>query len=290
MDHLQQEELPQTLAEAMAKAQLTAPMSGTPLRLCPVPGETVTPEALLQRLIQGLNDAGCPLAQEDAVTLLTLLACFPRFGVICPQFAPAVEFLHTCFASCGWSSGLKVQENADQHPVLSTPPAGATPAAVISPLLLPALERPLHTILLGKNAAYFCRSSAWEMSPWPLWYLPQLPVYDGTKIACVLPPISAATLDAFAAQSGATEAEVDRCLQPIVTALEPLGILTGGMLADMKRFIRVASALMSGGLAPAMDRGLALWLGAVAQGSNRISALLGSLVGEYPLTASLLRK
>lgn len=101
VDHLQQEELPQTLAEAMAKAQLTAPMSGTPLRLCPVPGETVTPEALLQRLIQGLNDAGCPLAQEDAVTLLTLLACFPRFGVICPQFAPAVEFLHTCFASCG---------------------------------------------------------------------------------------------------------------------------------------------------------------------------------------------
>lgn len=290
VDHLQQEELPQTLAEAMAKAQLTAPMSGTPLRLCPVPGETVTPEALLQRLIQGLNDAGCPLAQEDAVTLLTLLACFPRFGVICPQFAPAVEFLHTCFASCGWSSGLKVQENADQHPVLSTPPAGATPAAVISPLLLPALEQPLHTILLGKNAAYFCRSSAWEMSPWPLWYLPQLPVYDGTKIACVLPPISAATLDAFAAQSGATEAEVDGCLQPIVTALEPVGILTGGMLADMKRFIRVASALMSGGLAPAMDRGLALWLGAVAQGSNRISALLGSLVGEYPLTASLLRK
>ena len=128
------------------------------------------------------------------------------------------------------------------------------------------------------------------MSPWPLWYLPQLPVYDGTKIACVLPPISAATLDAFAAQSGATEAEVDGCLQPIVTALEPVGILTGGMLADMKRFIRVASALMSGGLAPAMDRGLALWLGAVAQGNNRISPLLGSLVGEYPLTASLLRK
>ena len=83
---------------------------------------------------------------------------------------------------------------------------------------------------------------------------------------------------------------MDGCLQPIVTALEPVGILTGGMLADMKRFIRVASALMSGGLAPAMDRGLALWLGAVAQGSNRISALLGSLVGEYPLTASLLRK
>lgn len=47
---------------------------------------------------------------------------------------------------------------------------------------------------------------------------------------------------------------------------------------------------MSGGLAPAMDRGLALWLGAVAQGNNRISPLLGSLVGEYPLTASLLRK
>ena len=290
VDHLQQEELPQTLAEAMAKAQLTAPMRGTPLRLCPVPGETVTPEALLQRLIQGLNDAGCPLAQEDAVTLLTLLACFPRFGVICPQFAPAVEFLHTCFASCGLvlrskSTGECGSASGTLYPTGGRYPGCGYLTAVASCFGAAPAHHPA-----GQECGIFLPFFRVGDVPWPLWYLPQLSVYDGTKIACVLPPISAATLDAFAAQSGATEAEVDGCLQPIVTALEPVGILTGGMLADMKRFIRVASALMSGGLAPAMDRGLALWLGAVAQGNNRISPLLGSLVGEYPLTASLLRK
>lgn len=290
VDKLQQESLPQVLAEAMAKAQFTAPMSGTPLRLSPVPGEAVAPEVLLQRLLQGLHDAGCPLTREDAVTLLTLLACFPRFGLVASQFAPAVAFLQACFAACGWSSGLKVQENAEQHPVLSAPVADATPAAVVSPLMLPAMDAPVRTILLGKNAAHFCRAAAWEMAPWPLWLLPQLPVFDAAKVACALPPISAATLEAVAAMSGATDAELDRCLEPFVTVLEPLGLLTGNVLTDMKHFIRVAAALMPGGLVTAIDRGLALWLGAMALGGSRISAALGNLVGEYPLTASLLRK
>lgn len=290
VDQLQSVELPQTLAEAMAKAQLTGPVTGTPLRLSPIPGESVEPKELVQRLSQGLAEAGCPLAQEDAVTLLTLLACFPRFGIIAPQFAPAVEFLRASFAVCGWSSGLGVQENACQQPVLSAPPAGATPAALVTPLMLPAPEKPLRTVLLGKNAAYFYRASAWEMSPWPLWPLPQLPVFDASKAACALSPISEASLEVFANQSGASEDELHRCLQPIVAALEPLGVLTGAMLTDIKRFIRVSSALIAGGLAAAVDRGLALWLGAMAAGGGRVAAALGGLIGEYPLTAAALRK
>lgn len=290
IDTLQGNVLPQALADAMAKAQLTAPLPGSPVRLSPIPGETATPEAVLQRLTHGLADAGCPLSQADAVTLLTLLACFPRFGIIAPQFAPAVELLRACFAACGWSSGLGVQENAGQYPALSAPPAGATPAALISAQMLPAQESSLHTILLGKNAAYFCRASAWEMTPWPLWMLPQLPAFTAEKAAGALPPIAGTALEAFAAQSGATEEELDRCLAPVVAALEPLGMLTGSMLQGIKRFVRVASTLMEGGLAPAMDRGLALWLGAMALSGGRISAALSSVVAEYPLTASLLRK
>lgn len=290
VDQLQSNALPQTLAEAMAKAQLAAPVSGTPLRMTSVPGETLEPEALLQRFSQALAQAECPLPQGDAVTLLTLLACFPRFGIVAPQFAPAMELLRVCFTGCGWSSGLGVQENAGQTPLLSPPPAGATPAALVTPLLSPALPKPLHTILLGKNAGYFCRSSAWEVAPWPVWQLPPLPVFDASKVVPGPAPVSEASLDAVARLSGVDEEALNRCLQPIVTALEPTGVLNGSMLADMKRFIRVSSALIQGGLAAALDRGLALWLGALASGGGRIAVALGGLAGEYPLTAALLRK
>ena len=62
------------------------------------------------------------------------------------------------------------------------------------------------------------------------------------------------------------------------------------MQQGMKRFARVRPTLMEAGLAPAMDRGLPLWLGAMALSGGRISAALSSVVAEYPLTASLLRK
>ena len=76
----------------------------------------------------------------------------------------------------------------------------------------------------------------------------------------------------------------------MLEALEPLGIVSGTALAAMKQFIRVASAYMEGGLAAAMDRGLLLWLGALASSGCELGSTIMNLVSEYPLTAAHLKK
>ncbi|MGN0971727.1 MAG: hypothetical protein ACI4OY_07195, partial [Aristaeellaceae bacterium] len=50
VDELQQTELPAAVAKALADAQLTAPVAGTPLRMSSVPGVSVSGEAMLDRV------------------------------------------------------------------------------------------------------------------------------------------------------------------------------------------------------------------------------------------------
>ena len=289
IDTLQGATLPQALTDALTKAHLAAPMAGTPLRMSPVPGERVAPAELIARVRTGLAAYGYDMPQGDVVTLLTLLACCPRFGLIAPQLAPAVELVKALFAVCGWSTGLQVQETLTQRPVLSALPAGATPAALVTPLMIPALNAPVHTVMVGKVMSNLTRTAAWELTPWPVWQLPAMPALTAPQQLSEAAPISAASLAEYAQAAGASEEELNKCLAPIVAALTPLGVLSGTALTAMKQFIRVSAAYMEGGLAAAMDRGLLLWLGALASAGCKVNGVLANLLDEYPLTAAFLK-
>lgn len=289
LDNLQGQALPAALAEALARAQLAPVSPTTPLRISPVPGEAASAEELLRRVMDGLNAAGWQLPQADAVTLLTLLACCPRFALISPQLAPARELMQSVFAACGWSSGLGIQEALSQRPVVSAPMANATPVALVTPLIPAPAESSLRTVMLGKTLSSFSRTAAWDLAPWPLWQLPDMPVLQPASVAGGT-PISGEALAQFAQASGASDEEMDRCLAPLMEALKPLNILSGSLLTPLKQFVRVASTYMEGGFAAAMDRGLMLWLGALCSANNKAASAVTGLVAEYPLTAALLRR
>ena len=289
IDALQGEELPHALADALTKANMAETVTGTPLRLAPVPGTEVPPQELIARVQNGLHACGYAIAQPDVITLLTLLACCPRFSLVAPQLGPVVELIQNICAVCGWGPGVKVQETERQYPVLSKLPADATPAVLITALTAPAAAEPVHTVMIGKNLHSFSQTAAWEMSPWPLWQLSAIPAMTPMTNADAQ-PISATSLKQYASAHGATEEEITKCLAPMLEALEPLGIVSGTALAAMKQFIRVASAYMEGGLAAAMDRGLLLWLGALVSSGCELGSTIMNLVSEYPLTAAHLKK
>ena len=110
IDALQGEELPHALADALTKANMAETVTGTPLRLAPVPGTEVPPQELIARVQNGLHACGYAIAQPDVITLLTLLACCPRFSLVAPQLGPVVELIQHICAVCGWGPGVKVQE------------------------------------------------------------------------------------------------------------------------------------------------------------------------------------
>lgn len=289
IDSLQGQALPTALAEALARAQLAPTTPAVPLRLSPVPGAEVSARDMIQRVIDGLAAAGWQMPQADAVTLLALLACCPRFALISPQLAPARELMQTVFAACGWSSGLGIQEALVQRPIVSAPMEDATPAALVTPLIPAPSDAPLCTVMLGKTLNSFSRTAAWEMTPWPLWQLPEIPVLNCASVPEGA-PISGETLAQFAHASGVADDELDRCLAPLLAALQPLNVLSSSILDPMKQFIRVASAYMEGGLATALDHGFMLWLGALCAANNKVAAAVAGVVSEYPMTSALLRR
>ena len=95
---------------------------------------------------------------------------------------------------------------------------------------------------------------------------------------------AAALLDATSVAKTSDE-EITAVLSPIFAMVSPL---SGAARAEMYRFIRVAAALMEGGLPVALDFAILLWVVPMVDRTNRNFADFKALLDEYPLSQAKL--
>lgn len=280
VNELQNDALPEAVAKLMADAQMTAPVSGIPLRLTPVAGEKVEAEALINRVMDGVNTSGLEISRNEAIVLLVLLAVSNRIGIACPTPAPAATLMKNLAAAMGWQRSYAHQIAAEQHPVVGLRPVDGTPALLTTSL---AHYAPIHGVTkltLNRSASNLIRNAAYDVDQWPVLLLPALPfVAEGSLKA--ESAVSAASIQAFAEKKAADVKEIDAVLAPVLKAAIPL---SGSARDELYHFISVCAGLLEGGLPVAVDWGILLWIvPALERGSKHFNAVK-ALLDEYPLS------
>lgn len=271
--------LPEAVAKLVTEAQMSAPVSGIPLRMSPVSGTDADIEELIARLMKTCEDSSVKIDRNTAIALLVLLAISPRIGISCPSTAAVSTLLRNIACAFGWRSSYAHQFAAEQHPLVGLRPVDSTPAIWATSLPNYAPVVGATKLTLSRSAANLTHNAAYDVSQWPVLMLPALPFVP--ELDASGQPISAAAVAKVAEQNSVSTAELDTVLSPVLNAAIPL---SGSARKELYRFVSVCASLMEGGLPVAVDWGILLWvLPNVERGSRHYPAVK-ALLDEYPLS------
>ena len=145
----------------------------------------------------------------------------------------------------------------------------------------------MHKLRLSRGSMCSTRNAAYGAGRWPIMPLPRLP-FIPELTAYDAAPVSQAALTALldaTSVAKTSDEEITAVLSPIFAMVSPL---SGAARAEMYRFIRVAAALMEGGLPVALDFAILLWVVPMVDRTNRNFADFKALLDEYPLSQAKL--
>ena len=285
INELQTNTLPETVAKLAAEAQMSAPVSGVPLRLSPVSGANVEADDILQRIISTARESGLDIDRNTAVAITVLLAICPRLGVACTTPAAVSTLMKNLACALGWASSYAHQFSAEQHPMVGVRPVDSTAAILTTSLPNYSPISGLTKIMLNRNAGNLVRNAAYDVSQWPVLMLPALP-FIPESTAAEAPAVSSASMARIAESDHVSTNELDAVLAPILRAASPL---SGSAKKEMYRFVSVCTGLMEGGLPVAADWGILLWVIPALERGSRNYAAVKALLDEYPLSLSKLQ-
>ena len=279
---LQQETVPQALADALARAQLVTPPSGCPLYLNGRSGVPAEPAALIDNAVRTASKAGMTVSSNAAVAMLALLAACTHVAVVTPAIAPAATMISNVMAAFGWESGLATQTSPAQQPIAAPAVCDSTPLVLVSSAALLTPVKDVFRIVLSEDPAAVFGSAAYKMSPYPVVRLDRLPFIPALAQGQVQPQ----SIDALRRLAGQDAGNAQQALAPILALIPPV---SGESMVQLQRFVNVAAPLMDGGLPAACDWAIRLWLLPRAALLRR-DALdqLRPLLAEYPMSAALL--
>lgn len=283
VNELQNESMPEAVAKLLADAQMTTPVTGTPLRLSPVSGSDVELDELISRLLRVCADSGVAIDRNAAVAMLVLMAVSPRIGVSCATTAAASTLLKNIAYAMGWQNSYAHQFASEQHPVVGMRPVDSTPALLTTSLPNYAPITGATKLTLSRNTNSLVKNAAYDVCQWPIWLLPNLPFVP--EMDAVATPVSAASVVRLAEHQAVSTAELDAVLAPVLRAATPL---SGAAQKELYKFVSICAGLMDGGLPAAADWGILLWvIPAVEHGSKHYAAVKATL-DEYPLSLAKL--
>lgn len=147
----------------------------------------------------------------------------------------------------GWERSFAHQISAEQRPMVALRPVDATPVLLLTSLPNYAPISGMHKLLLSRSSIGLTRNAAYDAGQWPILPLPALPFIPELP-ADDAAPISQAALTALldaTSVAKTSDEEITAVLSPIFAMVPPL---SGAARAEMYRFIRIAAALMEGGL------------------------------------------
>ena len=287
IDTLQNDALPATISKLLGDLQLNIPLTGQPLRMSPVSGQQATLDELLARLTAVCGKCGLTLTKNQGIALLLLLAMSDRIGIVSPTPAPAATLIRNIAAAMGWERSFAHQISAEQRPMVALRPVDATPVLLLTSLPNYAPISGMHKLLLSRSSIGLTRNAAYDAGQWPILPLPALPFIPELP-ADDAAPISQAALTALldaTSVAKTSDEEITAVLSPIFAMVSPL---SGAARAEMYRFIRVAAALMEGGLPVALDFAILLWVVPMFDRTSRNFADFKALLDEYPLSQAKL--
>ena len=287
IDTLQNDALPATISKLLGDLQLNIPLTGQPLRMSPVSGQCATLDELLARLTAVCGKCGLTLTKNQGITLLLLLAMSDRIGIVSSTPAPAATLIRNIAAAMGWERSFAHQISAEQRPMVALRPVDATPVLLLTSLPNYAPISGMHKLLLSRSSIGLTRNAAYDAGQWPILPLPALPFIPELP-ADDAAPISQAALTALldaTSVAKTSDEEITAVLSPIFAMVSPL---SGAARAEMYRFIRVAAALMEGGLPVALDFAILLWVVPMVDRTSRNFADFKALLDEYPLSQAKL--
>ena len=274
---LQSVELPQAAAELLARAQLTAPSSGTQLPLSGRIGREISDEELIALVQEAfrLSDRECD--RNTAVALLALAVSCRTVGVACATTAPVLTLLENLCTRLGWRSGLAVSTRADDRPVITVTESDTTPMFIVSTLPVKPVPGAV-TVQLTPDARIQQQSPLYGLSQWPILQLKPLP------LVCAVGPEHEGAPTALSIGRGV---EKDRSvLDVLAPVMAQLPTLSGAAADELCRFTAIAASLMDGGLRSACDWAIRLWLLPLVQQTRRFNQVQ-PLLQEYPMTSAL---
>lgn len=285
VDELQRLQLPQALAQAMADAQISAPVAGTPLRLSPITGENIPVNELVRRLNDTFAASGLNVQRNQIIALMGVLCACSRIGITTFTSASAATLVGNIVRRLGWSSGYAHQVTPEQKPVLGSFPADDTPAVLLTSLAAYAPLEGICKVFLARSAMNMTRNTAYEANPWPIFPLAALPfipqLAEGT-----LSPVSIASFRALSDAQSVSLEETRAVLGDIMKHTAPL---SGAAMEELRRFLSACTPLMEGGLAAAMDWAILLWIIPAVERVPRVLNALKPLLEEYPLSLAALQ-
>lgn len=285
VEELQQDTVPAAVAKLIADAQMLAPMSGTALRMTPAAGQTVAPDALIDRLTAAFAASGLEADRNRAIALLVLLAASPRFGVVCSSVAPLSTLSRNLAAAMGWTDSVAHQVTAEQRPVVAARPVDSAPAILMTSLQNYAPLTGVSKVILARSMPGMIRNAAYDAEPWPVMALPALPFVDEVAAPEDTSAVSAASLAALLDKPCVEDAQLRTLLDPVLKAAPPL---SGAARRSMFRFVSVCAGLMEGGLPVAADWAILMWVIPSIDRSGRHYAPVKALLDEYPLSLAAL--
>ncbi len=284
ISELQSNTLPEAFARIAAEAQMSAPISGVPLRMSPISGQHADAEQLIERLTKIFADSTYPIDRNAAVAILVLLAISPRIGISSPATAALATLVHNVAIGFGWRSSYAHQFSSEQQPMVGARPVDGTPAILATNLPNYAPVVGATKLTLSRNPQNLIRNAAYDVDQWPIWVLPSLP-FIPTLDAADASPVSAASLAAFAANETVSADELNTVLNPVLDAAIPL---SGAARAMLFRFVSICAGLMEGGLPVAADWGILLWVIPIVERGGRNFQAVKSKLDEFPLSLSKL--
>lgn len=281
VDELQQSQGPAAIAKLFADAQMYLPLQGTPLRLAPVSGSEASVEELINRLTGACQASGQPITRNQAIAALTLLALCRRVGVVTPTPAPLSTLMGNIVDAFGWRSSYAHQISAEQKPLVAPCPAQGTPVVLMSSVPNYAAIPGMHKVTFARSTSVLIRNAAYDANQWPVLMLPALPYVPECPQQGA--PVSAESLKALLAKTGATEEDITAVLDPVLKAALPL---SGAARREMYHFVAACAALMEGGLPVAVDWAILLWIVPALERGTRCYQAVKPLLNEYPLSMS----
>ena len=282
---LQQDTLPAEAARLLTDAQMLSPSLGTPLRLAPQTGVTVTAEEIITRAADAFAVSGLEVSRNEAIAVLVLLALCPRISVVCPTVAPLTTLVHNLIAAFGWQSGFAHQYSQEQRPLVAARPVASAPAILMTSLQNYAPIAGVSKVLLSRNVPGMVRNAAYDADPWPVLNLPALPYVDVVDAPEDTQPVSADSLAALLKLGSMEQQAIRTALEPVLRAAAPL---SGQSRKTMFRFVSICAELMEGGFAAAADWAILLWVIPSVDRASRHYAAVKATLDEYPLSLAAL--
>ncbi len=280
VNELQSSTLPESVAKLMADVQMTAPVSGVPLRISPVSGELADADELIHRVMEVFAASGVSIQRNTAIALLVLLGVSGRIGLVSSTPTAMATLTRNLIAALGWSQSFAHQYSAEQHPLIGMRPVDATPAVLATNLPNYAPISGATKLTLSRSTANLIRTPAYDVNPWPVLNMFALPFVPELTFADAK-PVSAASLTKFVQHNAVSDAELDTVLSPVLQAATPL---SGAARKEMYRFVSVCAGLMEGGLPAAADWGISLWIVPALERGSRQYAAVKALLDEFPFS------